>query len=53
MKVYCPYCGNSEATPFSDSVYKNHGFECDSCHKDFGVDDRTTFIYHENNVGEF
>ena len=53
MKVYCPYCGNSEATPFSDSVYKNHGFECDSCHKDFGVDDGKTFVEHENNLGEF
>ena len=53
MKVYCPYCGNSEATPFSDSVYKNHGFECDSCHKDFGVDDGKTFLEHENNLGEF
>lgn len=53
MKVYCPHCGNSESTPFSDSVYKTHGYQCDSCHKDFGVDDGKTLSEHEHNLMEF
>lgn len=53
MKAYCPYCGNSESTPFSDSVYKTHGYQCDSCHKDFGVDDGKTLLLHETNLTEF
>ncbi len=53
MKIYCPYCGNGEATPFSDSVFHTHGYECDSCHKDFGVDDGKTIIEHENGLQEF
>lgn len=53
MKVYCPHCGNGESTPFSDSVYKTHGYQCDSCHKDFGVDDGKTLSEHENNLTEF
>ncbi len=53
MKVYCPYCGNSESTPFSDSVFKTHGYQCDNCHKDFGVDDGKTMTDHEKNLTEF
>lgn len=39
MNVICPHCGKDNTVPFSDSVYKTTGFECQDCHKDFGVDD--------------
>lgn len=39
MSEVCPKCGSENVTPFSDSVYKTHGFECENCHHDFGVDD--------------
>lgn len=53
MKIYCPYCGNGEATPFSDSVFHTHGYECDSCHKDFGVDDGKKLKDHEEKLSSF
>ena len=39
MSVICPKCGKENTAMFSDSVYKTHGYECQDCHKDFGVDD--------------
>jgi hypothetical protein len=41
MSVICPRCGKDNTIPFSDSVYHTHGFECQDCKKDFGVDDGT------------
>lgn len=53
MKPICPFCGSSESIPFSDSVFKTHGFECEKCHKDFCVDDGKVLSEHENNLIQF
>lgn len=39
MNVICPKCGKENTVPFSDSVFKQTGFECEDCKSDFGVDD--------------
>lgn len=42
MNIICPRCGKDHTIPFSDSVYKTTGFECEDCHQDFGVNDGKT-----------
>lgn len=37
--VVCPRCGKDNTIPFSDIKDHTHGFECQDCKKDFGVDD--------------
>lgn len=53
MSVICPHCGKENTVPFSDSVYKTHGFECQDCHKDFGVDDGKTLKAKEKDLSAF
>lgn len=39
--IICPRCGKDNTIPFSDIKDHTHGFECQDCKKDFGVDDGT------------
>lgn len=50
MSINCPRCGKEDTIPFSDTVLKTHGFECQTCHKDFGVDDGHTFSQYEEEL---
>lgn len=51
--VICPKCGSSDTLPFSDSIYKTHGFECHCCGCDFGVDDGKKIDECINNISKF
>ena len=53
MSVICPRCGKENTVPFSDSVYHTHGFECEDCKKDFGVDDGKKLKEKEDNLLSF
>lgn len=39
MNIICPRCGKDNTIPFSDIKDHTHGYECQDCKKDFGVDD--------------
>lgn len=52
MNVICPRCKSEDTIPFSDSIYKTHGYQCNCCKEDFGVDDGTTLKGFENAVEE-
>lgn len=53
MSVICPRCHGEKTSVFSDSVYKTHGYFCEDCKKDFGVDDGKTFKNYEEKMTEF
>ncbi len=53
MNVICPRCGKENTTPFSDTVFHTHGYECADCKKDFGVDDGKTFSEWEKELNYF
>ena len=53
MSVICPHCGKENTVPFSDSVYHTHGYECEDCKKDFGVDDGKKLKEKEDNLVSF
>ena len=53
MNTICPRCGKDNTLPFSDSAFHTHGFECEDCKKDFGVDDGETFKQYEKLLTEF
>lgn len=52
--IICPICESNNTIPFSDTIFKTFGFECQNCHSDFGVnstkDEISNYI---NNVSEF
>lgn len=50
MNVICPRCGKTNTTPFSDSVFHTHGYECADCKKDFGVDDGKSLAEWEDEL---
>ena len=53
MSVICPKCGKENTVPFSDIKLNQHGFECQDCHKDFGVDDGKTLKEWEDSLVDF
>lgn len=53
MNVICPKCGKENTVPFSDIKLNQHGFECQDCHKDFGVDDGKTLKEWEDSLVDF
>ena len=53
MNIICPKCGKENTIPFSDSEFHTHGFECEDCHKDFGVDDGKMISTYIQDIKEF
>ena len=48
--MICPYCGKENVSVFSDSVFHNHGFHCEDCDKDFGVNDGSNLLSLEQDL---
>lgn len=53
MSTICPICGKEDTLTFMDTLTHEHGFHCESCHHDFGVDDGEKLIKHEKNLSSF
>lgn len=53
MNIICPICGKENTQVFSDSVYHTHGYYCEDCKKDFGVDDGKNIQDHEEKLDDF
>ena len=49
----CPKCGKENTSLFSDTVDKTHGYHCDDCNIDFGVDDGKKINNYESLLSEF
>lgn len=53
MSTICPICGKEDTLTFMDTVTKEHGFHCEDCHHDFGVDDGSKLSKYEKNLSSF
>ncbi|MFA6586494.1 MAG: hypothetical protein WCR16_04255 [Bacilli bacterium] len=53
MNTLCPKCGKDNTSTFVDTKLKTHGFFCEDCKKDFGVDDGTALKKKEEDLLSF
>jgi hypothetical protein len=53
MSVVCPMCGSEDTMPFADVVLNSHGYHCQHCDKDFGVDKDNIISKNEEYLEEF
>lgn len=49
----CPKCGKENTSSFVDTKDQTHGFHCDDCNQDFGVDDGKKIKKYEDLFSEF
>ncbi len=49
----CPKCGKENTSSFVDTKDNTHGFHCDDCNLDFGVDDGKKLKKYEDLLVEF
>ena len=50
MNVICPRCGKDHTSSFVDTKLGTHGYYCEDCRKDFGVDDGKSLKALEEDV---
>ena len=46
--MICPKCGSDKTTAFVDVKDNSHGFSCEECHQDFGMDDGKKLARYED-----
>lgn len=49
----CPKCGKENTSTFVDTKDQTHGYHCDDCNEDFGVDDGKKLKRYEDLFTEF
>ncbi len=50
--MICPKCGSDKTTSFVDVKENTHGFQCENCHQDFGVDDGKKLHQYEDYLSQ-
>ena len=50
--MICPKCGKDKTTSFVDVKDNTHGYHCEECRQDFGVDDGRTLSRYEDYFSE-